>query len=113
MNISERMTALKPYIAGFVVGLIAAPAIAFGAGWVTTTRASVAAVESARIATLASVCSATATSLAAAGNMDLAKLRGYSNREQRDRLVESAMAELAVPPELLGRVTSGCSRTLA
>lgn len=103
----------KPYIVGFVIGLIAAPIIAFSAGWVSTSGARAAAVEGARVDTLAGICSTTAERLAAAQNTDLATLKGYDNRVKREELVAAALADFQVPEDLLKKVSSGCNRTLA
>ena len=113
MSFSRRLETGKPYIVGFVLGLIAAPAVAFGAGWVSTSGARTEAVENARIETLSSICSATAGRLATARGTDLTTLKGYQNRTQRGELVAAAMADIQVPEALLARVTSGCDRTLA
>ena len=113
MDMNQRIATGKPYIVGFVVGLIAAPIIAFSAGWVSTTGARAAAVEDARVETLAGFCSASATQMAAAQSTDLATLKGYDNRAKREELVASAMAGIEMPEELMKKVSSGCNRTLA
>jgi hypothetical protein len=113
MTFNQRLETGKPYITGFILGLIAAPIIAFSAGWVSTTGARATAVENARIETLAGFCSATAGRIAAAQSTDLTTLKGYDNRVKRDELVAAAMADIQVPEELLTKVTNGCNRTLA
>ena len=113
MDMNQRITRGKPYIVGFVLGLIAAPIIAFSAGWVSTTGARAAAVEDARVETLAGFCSASATQMAAAQSTDLATLKGYDNRAKREELVASAMAGIKMPEELMKKVSNGCNRTLA
>jgi len=113
MTFNQRLETGKPYITGFILGLIAAPIIAFSAGWVSTTGARATAVENARIETLAGFCSATAGRMAAAQSTDLTTLKGYDNRAKRDELVAAAMADIQVPEELLTKVTNGCNRTLA
>jgi len=113
MTFNQRMETGKPYITGFVLGLIAAPIIAFSAGWVSTTGARASAVENARVETLAGFCSTTAGRMAAAQSTDLATLKGYDNRAKREELVTAAMADIQVPEELLTKVTNGCNRTLA
>ena len=45
MTFEQRLAASKPYITGFVLGLIAAPIIGFGAGWVSTSGARASAVS--------------------------------------------------------------------
>lgn len=113
MTINERMEASKPYISGFIIGIIAAPIVAFSAGWISTTDAREKAVENARVETLASFCSANATRLAAIQNLDLATLKGYTNRAKRGELVKATMAEITVPEALATKVTSACERSLA
>ena len=98
---------------GFVLGLIAAPMIAFSAGWVSTSGASATAVENARIETLAGICSGTVGRLAAAQNTELTAVKGFENRVKREELVAAAMAEIHTPENLVRQVTSSCNRTLA
>ncbi len=113
MTFDERTRVAKPYITGFVLGLIAAPIIAFGAGWVSTSGARADAVQSARVDTLAGVCSASAGRIATAEGNDLTTFKGYENRAKRDELVTAAMADLQVPSDITTRVANSCSRTLA
>jgi hypothetical protein len=113
MSFDQRIQAAKPYITGFVIGIVAAPIIAFSAGWVSTTSARTEAVENARVETLAGFCSAAAGRIAAAQSTDLTTLKGYDNRVKRQELVEAAMADFDVPELLVTKVASGCNRTLA
>ncbi len=113
MTFDQRATAAKPYVVGFVVGVIAAPIIAFSAGWVSTSGARTEAVENARVETLAGICSSNAMRIAAAQSTDLTMLKGYQNREKRDELVASALADVQVPEELTRKVSNVCNRTLA
>lgn len=113
MTFDERMRVGKPYITGFIIGLIAAPIIAFGAGWVSTSGARAEAVEKARVDTLASVCFSSAERIAASSSTDISTYKGYQNREKRDELVSAAMADLQVPDDLTKKVANGCNRTLA
>ncbi len=113
MTFSERIEASKPYLAGIVIGLIAAPIIGFSAGWVSTTGARTEAVQNARVETLASVCSATAEKMAAADATDLATIKGYENRAKREALVAAAMGDMQTPDALVRQVTNSCNRTLA
>ncbi|WP_439618854.1 hypothetical protein [Shinella sp.] len=113
MSFSQTIEKAKPYLTGFVLGLIAAPIIAFNAGWVSTSSAKAQAVETARVETLAGICSATAGRIATAASTDLATIKGYENRAKRDELVAAAMVDIQVPAELLGKVTSDCGRTLS
>jgi len=113
MTFDERKRVAKPYITGFVLGLIAAPAIAFSAGWVSTSGARADAVETARVDTLAGICSASAGRIATAGGADLTTFKGYDNRVKRDELVSAAMVDLPVPDDIAKKVASGCNRTLA
>lgn len=113
MTITERMEASKPYITGFIIGIIAAPIVAFSAGWISTTDAREKAVENARIETLASFCSANATRTAATQSLDLATLKGFGNRARRGELVKATMAEITVPEALATKVSSACDRSLA
>jgi hypothetical protein len=112
MTFDERMRVGKPYITGFILGLIAAPIIAFGAGWVSTSGARADAVEGARVDTLASVCSASAGRIATAEGSDITTFKGYENRAKRDELVTAAMADLQVPDDIAKKVANGCNRTL-
>jgi hypothetical protein len=113
MTFEQRAAAAKPYIVGFVIGVIAAPIVAFSAGWVATSSARDTAVENARVETLASLCSANAQRIAASQSTDLTTLKGYQNREQRDALVAAALADFQVPEDLTKQVTRACDRTLA
>ena len=113
MTYNESVAKGKPYLTGFILGLIAAPIIAFSAGWVSTSGASAEAVENARIETLAGVCSDTVQKSFASQNMDLATLKGWDNRTAREDVVATTMAGIAVPDSLARKVTSGCSKTLA
>src|SRR5688572_8327699 len=76
MTYNDSVATGKPYITGFILGLVAAPIIAFSAGWVSTSGAGAEAVENARIETLAGVCSDTVQKSFASQNMDLATLKG-------------------------------------
>ena len=109
------MTASRrvPYITGFVLGLIAAPIIAFSAGWVSTTGARADAVENARIESLAGVCSDTVQKSFASQNMDLATLKGWDNRTARNELVAKTMADITVPDQLAAQIGAECSKALA
>ncbi len=113
MTFSQRVEAGKPYFTGFVLGLIAAPIIAFSAGWVSTSGARASAVENARVETLAGICTSTAERMAAAQSTDLATLKGYDNRAKREELVAAAVADIEVPEDLVKKVSNGCNRTLA
>ncbi len=113
MTFEERMAAAKPYITGFVIGVIAAPIVAFSAGWVSTSGARTQAVEDARVETLANICSSNAERMAMADNTDLTTLKGYKNRDAREALVKSALADMTVPDGLSNRVSNSCSRTLS
>ncbi|HEX9905762.1 MAG TPA: hypothetical protein VGA77_12420 [Propylenella sp.] len=113
MTFDQRLTVAKPYLTGFVLGLIAAPVVAFSAGWVSTSGARAEAVENARVETLAGICSYSAERIALAKSTDLASIKGYDNRAKREELVAAAMADLQVPDELARKVSSGCNRTLA
>ena len=55
MTFSQRVDSGKPYLTGFILGLIAAPIIAFSAGWVSTSGARAEAVENARGETLTGI----------------------------------------------------------
>jgi hypothetical protein len=113
MTFDERVKSGKPYLTGFILGLIAAPIIAFSAGWVSTSGARATAVENARIETLADLCSGTAGRLAAAQNTDITAVKGYDNRVKREELVAAAMAEIQMPEDLVKAVANSCNRTLA
>lgn len=113
MTFDQRWTVAKPYVTGFIAGLIAAPIIAFSAGWVSTTSARATAVEDARIETLAGICSSSVGRLAMSGNIDLAALKGYDNREKREAMVTTAMADIQVPADLAKKIASSCNRSLS
>ena len=113
MTFNERITSGKPYVWGFVFGLVAAPIIAFSAGWVSTTGARADAVQNARVETLAGVCSDAAQKSWELKSTDLAAIKGYDNRVQRQELVDAALAAIQVPEELMTKVSNGCNRTLA
>ncbi|MGQ7792832.1 hypothetical protein ACUN0C_10525 [Faunimonas sp. B44] len=112
MNLSERIEESKPYITGFVLGIIAAPIVAFSAGWITTTSARDEAVENARVETLVSFCSENAVRLAATQSLDLTTIKGYGNRAMRGDLVKATLADIKVPEALATRVASACDRSL-
>jgi len=113
MTFNQRIEAGKPYLTGFVVGLIVAPIVAFSAGWVTTSGARATAVEDARIETLALVCSERAYGVLASESTNVDSFRGFDNRVARNELVARTMADMQVPEALVSRVTSGCSQNLA
>ena len=113
MTFEQRAAAAKPYIVGFVIGVIAAPIVAFSAGWVSTSGARTQAVENARVETLANICAANAERMAVAQNTDLATVKGYKNREARDALVVSALANIQVPEDISRKVSNLCNQTLA
>ena len=113
MELDQRIKTGKPYAWGFAAGLIAAPIIAFSAGWVSTTSARNDAVETARVETLTDFCSAAAQKSWAAQNLDLAALKGYDNRTKREELVAVSMAGIQVPELLVKRVSNGCNKTVA
>jgi hypothetical protein len=112
MTFDERTRVAKPYITGFVLGLIAAPIIAFGAGWVSTSGARADAVEMARVDTLAGVCSDSAGRIVTAEGADLGSYKGYDNRAKREELVTAAMANLLVPDDITKKVANVCNRAL-
>src|SRR5207237_1071660 len=112
----------KPYITGFIVGLVAAPIIAFSAGWVSTTGARAQAVENARIDTLAGICSDMVQKSLASQSKDLATIKGWDNRaarhdpdhtHDRSRVDRSrrrgrGLAEHISWPSVRGSGNSGC-----
>ncbi|WP_081160662.1 hypothetical protein [Ensifer aridi] len=113
MTFDQILERTKPYAIGLVVGLFAAPIIGFNTGWITTTTASTQAVEEARVAALAGICSSAAGRMASASSTDLATLKGYDNRAKRDELVATIMTNIQVPADILGRVSTSCSRSLS
>jgi hypothetical protein len=112
MTISQTIERSKPYITGFVIGLIAAPIIGFSAGWISTTGARTAAVENARVDVLATICSAEAEKSWAAQKLEPAALKGWDNRAKREELVASTLTGILVPEPLVKKVSAGCSETL-
>lgn len=113
MSFSDRITTGKPYVWGFVVGLVAAPIIAFSAGWVATSGAQATAVENARVETWAGMCSEIAQRSVESESIDLASLAGWDNRAARDEFVARAMADIEIPEGLARRVSGECSKTFA
>jgi hypothetical protein len=113
MTMNSRIQNGKPYVWGFVAGLIAAPIIAFSAGWVSTSGARAEAVENARVETLAGICTSDAQKSWAEQNMDLAALKGWDNRMKREELVAASMSGIAVPEPLVKKVTNSCNKSLA
>ena len=113
MTITDRIEHGKPYLKGFILGLIAAPVIAFSAGWVSTTGARAEAVENARVETWAGICSASAEKSWAAQSTAPVSLKGWESREKRQELVAAALAGIQVPEPLLKKFAAGCDRTLA
>jgi len=113
MSYSESIVSAKPYITGFVIGVIAAPIVAFSAGWVSTSWARAEAVERAQIDTLAGVCSNKVVRSFAAQNLHLATLKGWDHRAARNDLVTKAMTEIEVPDLLAAQIVAGCNKTLA
>jgi hypothetical protein len=113
MTFSQRIENGKPYLTGFILGLIAAPVIAFSAGWVSTTGARAEAVENARVETLSGICSAEAQKSWASQKMDLAALKGWDNRVVREELIATTISGIEVPEPLLKKVSAGCNRTLS
>jgi hypothetical protein len=113
MSFSERITTGKPYLWGFILGFLAAPMVAFSAGWVATSGAQAVAVENARVETLAGVCSEAAQKSWASENMDPAALIGWDNRAAREELVARTMANIQVPEDLASRVSRECGQTFA
>jgi hypothetical protein len=112
MTFDQRVAVAKPYITGFVIGLIVAPIVAFSAGWVSTTSARADAVENARVETFAGLCSTKVQSMATSQNIDLATLKGYANRDKRQALVTAAMGDFQTPDALVSKVSNSCERTL-
>ncbi|MCG5480726.1 hypothetical protein [Sinorhizobium alkalisoli] len=114
MTFDQILERTKPYAIGLVVGPFAAPIIGFNAGWITTTTASTLAAETARVDALADICSTAAGRMAtASSSTDLAALKGYDNRARRDELVATIMADIQVPADVLGKVSTSCSRSLS
>jgi hypothetical protein len=113
MTFEQRAAAAKPYVTGFVIGVIAAPIVAFSAGWVSTSGARTQAVENARVETLASICHANAERVATAESIDLTTLKGYQNRAKRDELVATALTGVQVPEDLSRKVSNTCNQRLA
>ena len=113
MTLNNRIEAGKPYVTGFIAGLIAAPIVAFSAGWVSTSGARAEAVENARVDTLVRICSSNVERTAAAESIELATLKGYGNRERRDEMVTAALTGLNVAEDLAKRVSRECGRSFS
>ncbi|USJ27890.1 hypothetical protein [Ensifer adhaerens] len=113
MTFGQILEHAKPYAIGLVVGLFFSPIIGFNAGWLTTTTASNLAAETARVDALTGICSDTAGRMATATSTDLAALQGYANRAKRDELVATIMANIQVPADVAGKVSTSCSRALS
>ncbi len=113
MTYAQNAARTKPYVTGCLVGLLAAPIIAFSAGWVSTSGARADAVENARVETLAGVCSNVVIRSFASQNLDLATLKGWGNRAAREDIVAKTMTGIEVPDLLASRITAECSKVLA
>lgn len=62
---------------------------------------------------LSGICSSAAGRMATANSTDLATLKGYDNRAKRDELVAAIMADIKIPADVLGKVSTSCSRSLS
>lgn len=93
MNTERILDRGKPYLLGGVLGVIAAVAIGFGAGWVVTSDTMAEEVHSARTNAYATVCATNSMESWKDQGNELGALDGYSN-EERDALVKQNMPVL-------------------
>ncbi len=106
------MEKAKPFVLGFVSGVIVAAVVGFGTGWVVTAGAKEQAIRAAKIHRLAAICAAQATDHWQAQGEDPAALRGWDNREQREKLAERFTAALRVEGPMRRDIIDECSRVL-
>lgn len=111
MNISERVTALKPYITGAVIGGVATIAVGFGAGWVVTSDTMDEAVSQAQVSAYAQVCEQNATAHWTSQGNELASLDGWRN-EDRKALAEQFSANLSPDKAAQSAILNRCSSLL-
>lgn len=76
---------IKPYITGIVIGLIAAPVIAFSFGWIVTTSSMETSVHEAKLQVLAAACANEATAYRTAENITT-DISGWQERDAREQI---------------------------
>lgn len=76
---------VKPYITGIVIGLVAAPVIAFSFGWIVTTNSMETSVQEAKLQVLAAACADRATAYRTAENITT-DISGWQERDARETL---------------------------
>lgn len=76
---------IKPYVTGIVIGLIAAPVIAFSFGWIVTTGSMETSVQEAKLQVLAAACADRATAYRTAENITT-DISGWQERDAREQI---------------------------
>lgn len=87
MNISDRISAAKPYVIGGVLGAAGLAIIGFSANWVVTTGTLAQQVEQAKVNILAEVCEKNAIRAWEERGQKIAALEGWGN-EDREKLAQ-------------------------
>lgn len=111
MNVSDRITTLKPYIVGGVVGAVAVIAVGFSADWLVTTGTMHDQVSQARIDAFAQICEQDATAHWKNQGKEMAALDGWRN-EARTALAEQFSANLSTDKSLDKAIQSRCDSLL-
>lgn len=112
MAIKDRMQNAKPFVWGFISGIVFALVVGFATGWVVTSGAKERAVETATIERLATVCATQAKEHWLAQGEELVGLHGWDNREQRETLANEFTAPLRVEDAFQRDVLRECARML-
>ena len=112
MELGEKIQAAKPYIKGFVAGLVVAPIVAFSFSLVVTTGTMNAAVTDARVEQLAALCANEATAYWTAQNNEMAALNGWKNRDARQNLAKQFATQLPEVEPIRNAVVDRCGKLL-
>jgi hypothetical protein len=111
MNISDRITTMKPYLGGAAVGAVAAIAISFSTGWVVTATNMQDQVAAAKINAFAQTCEQNAAAFWTGEGNELAALNGWRN-DDRKALAERFSASLSADKNLHQAIQSRCDKLL-
>lgn len=87
MDIKDRLTALKPYAGGAIIGAIAITIVGFSADWVVTAGTLDKKVQSAKVDVLAQVCERSAAQAWQQDGNKMTALEGWDN-EHREQLAK-------------------------